>query len=118
MELTLFHNPKCSKSRETLKLLNEKGVSPKIVLYLNTPPTEIELKGIVKKLGIPAKSLVRFKESVASELGLTLSDGRSDTDWIKLMCAHPHLIERPLLISDQKAVIGRPPERVLDLIGK
>lgn len=118
MKMTLYHNPRCSKSREALKLLNEKGVRPELVLYLKTPPTEAELRTVVKKLGIASKNLIRFKESVASELDLSVSDKRPDKEWIQLMCAHPILIERPIALSSARAVIGRPPENVLELIGQ
>ena len=117
MDITMFHNPKCSKSRETLKLLNEEGIEPDIVLYLTTPPTQKELSVILKKLGMEPKQLIRFKEPVAGQLGIQLSDNRPDAEWMKLMLENPILIERPIVIAPRKAVIGRPPKNVLELIG-
>jgi arsenate reductase len=116
MHYSIFHNPKCSKSRETLKLLNEKGIEPEIILYLAAPPTEKELSTVLKKLGIEAKELIRFKEAVAGELGIKPSDKRREEEWVRLMVENPVLIERPIVITSQKAVIGRPPENVLELI--
>lgn len=116
MDITMFHNPKCSKSRETLKLLNEEGVDPDIVLYLTNPPTQKELSEILKKLKMEPKQLIRFKEPVAVALEIKPSDSRPDAEWLKLMVENPILIERPIVISSKRAVIGRPPEKVLDLI--
>lgn len=117
MDITMFHNPKCSKSRETLKLLNEEGIDPDIIDYLADPPTQKELSAILKKLGMAPKELIRFKEPVAEKLGIKSSDNRPDAEWLKLLAEHPILIERPIVIASKKAVIGRPPEKVLDLIG-
>ena len=117
MNLSIFHNPKCSKSREALKLLNDRGVTPEIILYLQTPPTEKELGTIIKKLGMKASQLIRFKEPVAEALGIKPSDKRPDSEWVKLMVKNPVLIERPIVIAPRKAVIGRPPEAVLALFG-
>jgi arsenate reductase len=116
MTISIFHNPKCTKSRETLKLLNDRGIEPKIVLYLQTPPTQKEFSEILKKLGMEARQLIRFKEPVAKELGIKPSDQRSEAEWIKLMLENPILIEQPIVITPTKAVLGRPPENVLDLI--
>jgi arsenate reductase len=118
MKISIYHNPKCSKSRETLTLLNERGIEPEIILYLTSPPNPKELSAILKKLGMEAKQLIRFKETIAQELGIKPSDNRPDTEWIKLMAESPILIERPIVITSEKAVIGRPPEAVLDLISK
>ena len=116
MDVSMFHNPKCSKSRETLKLLNEEGIEPDIILYLTTPPTQKELFEILKKLKMKPKELIRFKEPAAEKLKIKSSDNRPDADWVKLMVENPILIERPIVITSEKAVIGRPPEKVLDLI--
>jgi arsenate reductase len=118
MHYSIFHNPKCSKSRETLKLLHENGIEPEIILYLSAPPTEKELTTILKKLGLEAKELIRFKEGMAAELGIKPSDQRTEEEWVRLMVKNPVLIERPIVITPQKAVIGRPPENVLELIGR
>ena len=116
MKISIYHNPKCSKSRETLKLLNDRGIEPEIVLYLATPPTQAELSAILKKLEMEARDLIRFKEPVAEELGIKYADKRSDAEWVQLMVKNPILIERPIVITSKKAVIGRPPEQVLELI--
>jgi arsenate reductase len=111
---TIFHNPKCSKSRATLELLKERGVQPQVVEYLKTPPTAAELKAIVAKLGIRPEDLVRKGEAVYKEnyAGKTLTDAQ----WIEAMVRHPILIERPIVIQGDKAVLGRPPENVLALL--
>jgi arsenate reductase len=110
----IYHNPRCSKSRQTLQLLNEHGVEPKVIEYLKTPPTAKELKAIVAKLGIKPEQLVRKSEDVYKEkfAGKTLTD----TQWIEALAANPILIERPIVVKGDKAVIGRPPENVLALI--
>jgi arsenate reductase (glutaredoxin) len=112
--LTIFHNPKCSKSRETLALLRHRGLAPRIVEYLKTPPDADELARIVKQLGIAPEALVRKGEDVykSKYAGRTLSDA----EWIAAMVADPVLIERPIVVANGKAAIGRPPERVLELL--
>ena len=111
---TLYHNPSCSKSRETLALIRASGIEPRIIEYLKTPPSEAELTAIVKKLGIAPVALVRKGESVFREKysGKTLSDA----EWIKAMAAEPILIERPILVRGSAAAIGRPPENVRPLL--
>lgn len=116
MTVTIYHNPKCSKSRATLQLLNDKGSQPLVVLYLETPPSAQELREILKKLGIKAKELIRFKEEIAKELGIKISDEKSESDWITLMTDNPKLIERPIVVAGKKAVLGRPPENVNAII--
>lgn len=113
MTEVLYHNPRCSKSRQTLKLLEENGVSPTIIEYLDTPPSVEELKAILAKLGMSPKELLRKKE--AREYGL-LDDTLSDEALIKGMIDNPRSIERPIFIKGDKACLGRPPENVLDLI--
>jgi arsenate reductase len=112
--LTILHNPKCSKSRETLALLKQRGFSPRVVEYLKEPPTAAELAAIVKQLGIAPGALVRKGEDVYKSkfAGRQLTDA----EWIAAMVEHPVLIERPIVIADGKAAIGRPPERVLALL--
>ena len=112
--LTIYHNPKCSKSRETLALLRAHRVEPRIIEYLKTPPTAAELKSIVSKLGIRPEDLVRKGEAVykAKYASRTLSDD----EWLAAMVKHPILIERPIVVAGRKAAIGRPPDRVLALI--
>ena len=118
VNVSMFHNPKCSKSRATLKLLNDRGIEPEIILYLKDPPTEKTISEIREKLDIEPKELIRFKESRVKELGLSQSDTRSDREWIKLMVENPILIERPIVFTSNKAAIGRPPENVLELFDK
>jgi arsenate reductase len=109
-DIVLYHNPRCSKSRSALALLEEKGVAPIVVEYLKTPPTAAELRALVKKLGIKPEALVRTGEDLyKSEFkGKALSDGQ----WIDALAAHPILIERPIAIRGERAVVGRPPEKV------
>ncbi len=112
--LTIYHNPKCSKSRATLALLEGRGIAPRIVRYLETPPTAAELAAIVRKLGIRPEQLVRKGEDVyrSKYAGLTLTDA----GWIEAMVADPVLIERPIVVAGSRAAIGRPPEQVLALL--
>lgn len=114
--LRYWHNPRCSKSREGLALLAGRGRQPQIVDYLGQPPTEARLKGLMKKLGGDPRQLVRFKEDEARELGLSPGDTRSVAAWAALLAAHPRLIERPVLETADRAVVGRPVERLLELI--
>jgi arsenate reductase len=111
---TIFHNPKCTKSRATLALLQEHGVEPRVVEYLKTPPSAAELKAIVAKLGIKPEQLVRKGEDVYKEnyAGKTLTDAQ----WLDALAKHPILIERPIVVSGERAVIGRPPENVNALL--
>jgi arsenate reductase (glutaredoxin) len=113
--VTIYHNPRCSKSRQTLALLEEKGIKPKIVEYLKTPPSAAELKRILKKLGLKAKDIVRKGEPRYAELGLKDREIKDDA-LIALMVANPILIERPIVVSGDKAAIGRPPEAVLKIV--
>lgn len=114
-DLTLYHNPRCSKSRGALELLEARGLQPQVVRYLETPPSASELKSLLGKLGITARALLRSGEDEYKALGL--SDTRlSEAQLIEAMAEHPKLIERPILIAGNKAVIGRPPEKVLELL--
>jgi len=115
MSTTIFHNPRCSKSRQTLELLNENGVSPKIVKYLETPPSVEELTELVKMLGIAPRALMRKGEAAYKEQGLD-DEGLSDAALIEAMAATPKLIERPIVIKNGKAALGRPPVAVLDIL--
>jgi len=116
-DFTLFHNPRCSKSRKTLQLLQDKGVHPLIRLYLDDPPTEKELRHILSALGISARELLRGGEDEYKALGLKNAD-LTESELITAMSRHPRLIERPIVISPdgKKAVLGRPPENALTLI--
>jgi len=112
---TLYHNPRASKSREALALLQAKGCEPDIVLYLDTPPTAKQLKDLLTRLGINARQLIRKTEDAYKELNLA-DEKLSDAALIKAMVANPKLIERPIFINNGKAVAGRPPENVLTIL--
>ncbi|WP_312939659.1 arsenate reductase (glutaredoxin) [Stutzerimonas balearica] len=114
-DLILYHNPRCSKSRGALELLQARGMEPTIVRYLDTPPSEAELHALLAKLGLSARQLLRTGEEEYQSLGLA-DTTLTDAQIIAAMARHPRLIERPILIAGDKAVIGRPPERVLELL--
>ncbi|WP_217476885.1 arsenate reductase (glutaredoxin) [Stutzerimonas stutzeri] len=114
-ELTLYHNPRCSKSRGALELLTQRGLTPTVINYLETPPSAEELQRIIARLGIPARQLLRTGEAEYKTLNLA-DPSLSDRQIIEAMIAHPKLIERPILVTDDAAVIGRPPEKVLELL--
>jgi arsenate reductase len=115
MAVVIYHNPRCSKSRETLALLNDKGVKPKVIEYLKTPPTAAELKRLLKKLRMSPRELMRKKEDVYAKLRLG-NAGLSDDALIKAMVANPVLIERPIVVNGSKAALGRPPEAVASIL--
>lgn len=114
MNWTIYHNPRCSKSRQTLAILRENGIEPEIVEYLKEVPSAEDLKLILAKLNIQPTDLLRKNEAVykASYKGLNLNDD----EWIDAMVEHPKLIERPIVLHGNTGVLGRPPENVLDLI--
>lgn len=115
MNITIYHNPRCSKSRQTLDLITSRGVEPIVVEYLKTPPNETTLRFLIQALGIEPRQLLRKGESVYKELGL--DDVRlSDEALIKAMLDHPVLIERPIVTRGDRAAIGRPPESVLSIL--
>lgn len=114
-QVTIYHNPRCSKSRQTLALLEEKGISPQVVLYLETPPSEAEIKTILEQLAIQPRQLMRTKEDLYKEHNLGDSS-LSDDELIAAMVKFPKLIERPIVLANNKAAIGRPPENVLAII--
>lgn len=111
----LFHNPNCSKSRAALALLQERGIEPEIVAYLDQPPTADELRSLIGKLGIRPRDLLRTGEPAYAQLGLA-DETLGDDVLIDAMASHSRLIERPILVKDGRAVIGRPPERLLELL--
>jgi arsenate reductase len=115
MDITIYHNPRCSKSRETLALIEANGVKPSVVEYLATPPDATTLERLLTLLGLEPRALMRTKEAVYTELGLN-NPALSRAELIAAMVAHPRLIERPIVVSGDKAVIGRPPEKVLSLL--
>lgn len=112
--VTIFHNPRCSKSRETLKLLEERGIAPVVVEYLKTPPSAETIHEILGKLGLPARALLRKGEDAYRELGLD-DPSLSEETLIAAMVEHPMLIERPIVVTEEGARLGRPPEKVLEL---
>ena len=114
-ELTLYHNPRCSKSRGALELLEARGLTPEVVRYLETPPDAATLKALLGKLGIGSRQLLRSGEDEYKTLGLA-DPALSDDQLIDAMARHPKLIERPILVAGNKAVIGRPPEKVLEIL--
>jgi arsenate reductase len=115
MAITIFHNPRCSKSRATLALLREHGVEPEIRLYLDDPPDTDELRSILGRLGMTARELLRAGEAEYSERGLA-DESLSEDELIAAMAAAPRLIERPIVLAGNRAAIGRPPESVLQIL--
>jgi arsenate reductase len=114
-DLTLYHNPRCSKSRGALELLEAQGLSPTIVRYLETPPDAATLKQLLGKLGITARQLLRTGEDEYKALDLA-NPALTEAQLIEAMTQHPKLIERPILVAGDKAVVGRPPEKVLEIL--
>ena len=115
MSITIYHNPKCSKSRQTLKLLEEQATGIDVIEYLKNPPTVKKLKEVLSLLKIHPRELMRKKETEYKELMLSNSN-LSDKDLIESMVKHPILIERPIVLANGKAALGRPPENVLNII--
>jgi arsenate reductase len=116
MSAVIYHNPRCSKSRQTLAILEEKGHPYQIVEYLKAPPTEEELKTILTRLERAPQDIIRFGEALAENLGISYEDDRTVEEWISLMVQNPILIERPIVVVGNKAVLGRPPESVLEIL--
>jgi arsenate reductase len=115
MTVKIYHNPRCGKSRQTLQLLKDQGIEPEVIEYLKTPPTAQELDDILQKLGIEPRELMRKKEAEYKANGL--DDASLDRQTlIQAMIDHPILIERPIVIANDKAAIGRPPEDVLAIL--
>lgn len=115
MSVTLYHNPCCSKSRATLALLNAHGIKPQIVEYLKTPPSPEELERILTLLEMRPHELMRRNEAPYRELGLE-DESLSREAVVAVICAHPTLLQRPIVLANGRAAIGRPPERVLDIL--
>ena len=115
MSITIYHNPKCSKSRQTLELLVKQGIKPVINEYLKIPPTAETIKEILKKLGYAPRDLMRKKEDAYTEHNLD-NPSLSGDGSIEFMIKHPVLIERPIVLANEKAAIGRPPEQVLKIL--
>ena len=114
-EIKIYHNPNCSKSRATLALLEENDVSPEIIYYLDTPPSRDELKSLLAKLGLGIRDLVRSSEAEFGELGLD-NESLSEEIIFDYVTEHPKLMQRPIVVKGERAIIGRPPENVLELI--
>lgn len=115
MSVTIYHNPRCSKSRQTLALLQERGVAPRVVEYLNDTPDAAALDGLLKKLKLQPRELMRRKEAPYKDLGLD-DPGLSRDALIAAMVENPILIERPIVVKGAKAALGRPPEAVLEIL--
>jgi arsenate reductase len=114
-KLVIYHNPRCSKSRETLQLLEDRELNPEIINYLDEPPSAQELKKIIALLGVTARDLMRTTESVYRDADLD-DDSLSDEEIIEAICEYPALLQRPIVVFGDRAVIGRPPARVLDIV--
>jgi len=115
MQVTIYHNPKCSKSRQALKLLESAGIEPVVVEYIKNPPSKTELERLLKLLGMEPRELLRSKEPEYKEAGLD-NPRASRAAILKAMHEHPKLIERPIVVAGHKAVLGRPPENVLKIL--
>ncbi len=113
--ITLYHNPRCSKSRQALQLLQENGIEPNIIEYLKTPPNKNELEQLLSQLGLTARELMRKKEAPYKELDLN-NNNLSEAKLIQAIMHNPILIERPIASNGKHAIIGRPPENILELI--
>jgi arsenate reductase (glutaredoxin) len=115
MTVKIFHNPRCTKSRQTLQLLKDRGIEPEVVEYLKAPPSAAELADILDKLGIEPRDLMRKQEAEYKANGLD-SSALDKQSLIDGMVSHPILIERPIVVANDKAAIGRPPENVLSIL--
>jgi arsenate reductase len=113
--VTIYHNPRCSKSRQTLELLRARGIEPQVIHYLDTPPDAATLERLLQLLGLEPRELMRRKEAEYAELGLD-DPALTREQLIAAMAAHPRLIERPIVVAGGKAALGRPPESVLTLL--
>lgn len=116
MQDCILHNPRCSKSRQTLQLLHERGIELPVVEYLQQPLSKTQLRELCQLLGIKPLELIRSKEELFGELGLSRDNGYSDAQWLDVLASHPKLMERPVVVYRGKAAIGRPPENVLRLL--
>ena len=115
MSVTIYHNPRCSKSRQTLSLIQEKSIDVNIIEYLKTPPNISQLKQILKQLGYEPRQLMRKSEQIYKDLDLG-NENKTAEDLVNAMAQNPILIERPIVLSGEKAAVGRPPESVLDIL--
>ncbi|MDA0322553.1 MAG: arsenate reductase (glutaredoxin) [Verrucomicrobia bacterium] len=110
--VTIYHNPRCAKSRATLALIRKKGIEPEVVEYLETPLDVLSLRKVVNTLGIPVAAIVRTKEYKE----LNLPQTSDESTMLELICKHPQIMQRPIVVNGKNACIGRPPENVLDII--
>ncbi|MDE0050556.1 MAG: arsenate reductase (glutaredoxin) [Rhodospirillales bacterium] len=115
MAVTIYHNPRCSKSRQALQLLRERGIEPEIVEYLKTPPSADEIDVVLAKLGLEPRAVMRAKEAAYREAGMG-DESLSRNALIDLMAANPIVIERPIVVNGSRAALGRPPENVLSVL--
>lgn len=115
-KIKLFHNPRCSKSRAARALLEARGVVIDIVEYLESPPTVSQLRAIVKKLGVRALDIVRTGEPLFRDMGLSTRDERSDEEWLRIVAENPTLLQRPIIVDGERAVIGRPTENIFGIL--
>lgn len=115
-KVKIYHNPRCSKSRQTLELLQDQGLEVEVIEYLKTPPSAEELDTLYKSLEKEPIEVMRTKEEKFKELGLSMADNRSRLEWLKIMSENPVLIERPIVVNGSKVALGRPPESVLEII--
>ena len=113
-KVRIYHNPRCTKSRQTLELLRKRGIEPEVIEYLKTPPSAAEVKGLLEKLGVEPHALLRKGEAPYKELGLSAKSTK--TEVAQAIAGHPILLERPVVVAGNKAVIGRPPERALEIL--
>lgn len=114
-DVTIYHNPKCSTSRAVLGMIRDAGIEPRIVEYLKTPPSRTELAGLIERMGTTPRKLLRRKEKLAGDLGLT-GPGATDEQVLDAMMAHPILIERPIVVGPRGVRLGRPPETVREVL--
>jgi arsenate reductase len=114
-QITLYHNPRCSKSREALTLLAQNGVTPSLQLYMDHPPSAAQMKQLLSMLGCSARELLRTSEAAYRELNLANPD-LGEAQIIDAMCADPRLIQRPIAVRGKRAIVGRPPEAILELL--
>lgn len=113
--VVIYHNNRCSKSRDTLQLIRESGITPKIINYLETPPDKAALKNILKKLSLEVRDIIRTNEDAYKAMNLR-HEGLSEEELLQALIKHPKLLQRPIVIKDKQAVIGRPPENVLGIL--
>ena len=116
IEAVIYHNPRCSKSRAAMTLLEEKGVDFREVLYLEAGMSACEIEGLAGALGLQPLQFIRTKEKLFKELGLSRDDVRKPSEWFKIMAENPILMERPIVLKGDKARIGRPTERILEVL--